>query len=343
MKRLYNRTFAMTALSVSALLLVSACGNELDEENEAAGTNDEANNAEEAEGNGNADNADAESEGFPVTVTDSAGEEVTIDEEPEAIASLLPSSTEILYDLGVGDKLVGVSEFCNYPQEAAEIETIGAQEIDAERILSLEPDVLFIQNYHQDNYGDMIDEFNDAGIETLVVEGAGSFDEAYDAIETIGEATGTEDEAAETVADMQARMNELAEKADDEIGDEDMVDVWVEVAPSPDIFTVGQETFMHEMLETINAQNAAEEHEGWVDLTEEEMVSLDPDVIITTYGSYVEDPVEEVTSRDGWESIPAVENERIYSVDEDVVSRPGPRLVEGAEALAEKIYPDVFE
>ncbi|NJP39139.1 ABC transporter substrate-binding protein [Alkalicoccus luteus] len=350
----------MTApLLLSAALIISACGTEGNNENGNTNTdNQEANEntadsneveeEEEAATNSENDEADEGNENnetageFPVTITDNAGNEVTIDEEPETIVTLQPSDTEILFEIGAGDRLVGVSEYCNYPEEALEIENVGAQDMDVERILSLEPDMALVSDYHASSHDDILEQFRDAGIDVVVVRNAESFEGTYDTIETLGMLTGTEENAEELIAEMESGMEELAELGET-IDEEERKRVWVEVAPSPDIFTTGTGTFMHEMLETIGAENAAEEHEGWVNLTEEEIVSLEPDTIVTTYGYYVEDPQEEVMNRDGWADVPAVENEDVHDVQSDIVTRSGPRLVEGTRAVAEAVYPDVFE
>ncbi|MCE7791604.1 ABC transporter substrate-binding protein [Salipaludibacillus sp. CUR1] len=346
MENVLKKWGKLTAGLAMAAALLTACGNE---ENNAGNEQNDGNNAvqnnaeENAAGNENANEAGEGNEnGFPVTLTDSTGNEVTIDEEPETLVSLLPSNTEILFELGAGDRLIGVSEYCNYPEETADIDNVGAQDMDPELILSLDPDVAFVQAYHEENHADILNQYEEAGIDVIVVEGGNSFEEVYETIQMIGEATGTDDRAEEIVGDMEERLEEIKDQAAD-IPEEDQKKVWVEVAPSPDIFTTGQGTFMHEMLEAINAVNAAEEEEGWVNLNEEEIVMLNPDVIITTYGYYVDDPQQEVLSRDGWTEVPAVQNERIHDVDNDTVTRPGPRLIEGVETLAELVYPDVFE
>src|SRR5699024_2892870 len=100
-------------------------------------------------------------------------------------------------------------------------------------------------------------------------------------------------------------------------------------------------TFEQEILSLINAENVVEE-DGWVMINEEEVVDMNPDVIIVTY-DYTDDPVGEVLARDAWQDITAVKDERVIQVDTDVVSRPGPRLVEGAETLAKAIYPEIFD
>ena len=101
---------------------------------------------------------------------------------------------------------------------------------------------------------------------------------------------------------------------------------------------------MHEMLESIQATNAAEDQEGWVKLTEEEIVQLNPDVIITTYGYYVDNPkAEQVLAREGWAEVTSCKKGQVFDVDSDTVTSPGPRLIEGVETLAELIYPEIFE
>ncbi|AOM83821.1 ABC transporter substrate-binding protein [Salisediminibacterium beveridgei] len=336
----------MISLAATALIF-SACSNNEEDPDGNNVNNDNSNNQAANENetdyeNGTDNNAETAADDFPVTITDDSGRDITLEEEPETLASLLPSTTEILFAIDAGDGLIGRSQNDNYPMEELEdIDIIGGMEIDAEMIISLEPDLLFIQDYHFFEYEDMLAEFEEAGIQYLVIEGIESFEATYDSIELIGEAVGRIDEATALTSEMQEEVAKLREQAE-AVSEEDRQLVWTEVSPSPDIFTTGTGTFFHEMLEIINADNAAADHDGWVQLSEEEMVALTPDVIITTYGYYVEDAFDEVAERDGWQDIPAVENGEIHDIDNDTVSRPGPRLVEGVRQLGELIYPDVF-
>jgi iron complex transport system substrate-binding protein len=279
-------------------------------------------------------------EQFPLTITDDANREVRIDSEPEKIVSIQASNTEIAFALGLGDKMIGVSDYDNYPAEALEIQKVGAQDINAELVLTLLPDLALVTDYHYKTHPETLQQFEDAGIAVIVVGSATSFADVYSNIEMIGKATGTETEANKIITDMQQRLDKVKEKAAESITDKKKV--WVEVSPAPDIFTTGTNTFMHEMLQVLQAVNAAEKHEGWVKLTEEEIVQLMPEVIITTYGYYVEKPRDQVLARAGWSEVPAVKNEQVFDVDNDTVTRPGPRLIEGVETLAKLIYPEVF-
>jgi iron complex transport system substrate-binding protein len=279
-------------------------------------------------------------ESFPITITDDANQEVTIEEEPKTIVSIQASHTEIAFALGLGDKIIGVSDYDNYPKEALEKEKVGGQDINAELVLSLLPDMALVTDYHYKTHPDVLQKFEEAGIDVIVVGGATSFEDAYSHIEMIGAATGRKTEAEEIVTDMKERLQAIKDKAS---AIKDKKKVWVEVSPAPDIFTTGKNTFMHEMLESIQATNAAEDQDGWVKMTEEEIVKLNPDVIVTTYGFRVDDPKSGVLNREGWTEVPAVKSKTVFDVDSDTVTRPGPRLIEGVETLAELIYPEIFK
>jgi iron complex transport system substrate-binding protein len=312
------------------LVVLSGCG-------DAAENNDTDTNQDESPEQ-TEQSTEEEAAAFPVTVEDASGEEVTIEEEAEAIVSLIPSNTEIAFALGLDERIVGVSEHDNYPEEALEKETIGGLELNVEMILSLEPDLVLA---HPTNPPEGIDQITDSGITVLTVNDATNFEQVYESIEMIATATGTEAEGEEIITSMQDDFSAIEEKAS-EIPEEDKKKVFIEISPEPEIFTSGNNTFENEILETINAQNIAEDQEGWVELSEEAIVEQNPDVIILSY-DFVEDPVGEVLDRNAWQDTEAVKNEQVIQVDTDILSRPGPRLTEGAETLAKAIYPDVFE
>lgn len=322
-------------------IVVGCSTEEVQQENTQDGevSNEEITNEEEKSEEEDSNEGLGEQQ-FPVTVTDDAGRDITIEEKPETIVSLQPSTTEISFALGLGDKIIGVSDFCNYPAEVLDIEKVGAQDMNVELILTQLPDLALVQSYHYQNYPDILNQFVEAGINVVVVGSASSFADVYQTFELIGSVTGATLQAEEIITDMQERLAAIKEKAE---AVTEKKKVWVEVSPAPDIFTTGKGTFMHEMLESIQAINAAGEQEGWVKLTEEEIVQLNPDVIITTYGYYVESPKDGVLGRDGWAEVSAIKNELVFDVENDTVVRPGPRLIEGVETLAEFIYPEIFK
>lgn len=283
----------------------------------------------------------AVNQGFPLSLQDAVGNKVTIEQKPEKIVSLIPSNTEAVFALGSGEKVIGVSENDNYPEETKDIQKIGGMEIDTEMILALQPDIVLAhESAHNSKEG--IQQLKDAGIPVLIVNDAKSFKEVYMSIEMIGTAIGELDKAKEIVKTMQNKLEKIKEKAK-AIKSEDRKSVFVEVSPSPEIYTTGKNTFMDEMLDIISADNVAGELDGWVKLDEESMIAANPDVIITTYGYYTGDPVKEVTGRNGWADIQAVKNGEVFDVHSDIVTRSGPRLIEGVEELAKSVYPNVFK
>lgn len=314
----------MKKFSYLAFLLILAIGVVV-----GCSSNDSSNETTEK----NEETSEAE---FPVTVTDATGNELTFDEKAEEIVSVLPSNTEIAFALGLDDEIVGVTELDNYPKEAAEKETVGNFQINVEKVISLEPDVVLADESVDEA---ALDQIRDAGVQVLVVKTATDFEEVYDAIHLIAEVTDTTEKADEIEANMKEKLTSLEEKVA-EI--EEPKSVYVEISPSPETYTAGKNTFINTILEKINAKNNAGDLEGWPKVNEEAVLEMNPDVILTTYGSYVDDPVTEITDRKAWSDITAVKNEEIYDVNEDLVSRPGPRLVEGAEQLAKAIYPDLF-
>ncbi|MDF1508590.1 ABC transporter substrate-binding protein [Robertmurraya sp. DFI.2.37] len=297
----------------------------------------EENNAVE-ETEGSAENVNEEA--FPVTITDAIGEEVVIESKPEKIVSLIPSNTEIAFALGLGNEIVGVSEHDNFPEEVYEKEIIGGMEMNVEKIISLEPNLVLAHASNAHNSTEGLQQLRDAGIKVLVVNDAATINEIYESIEMIGTATGEQEKAEEIVNDMKTKIAEIEEKAAEITETKSVI---VEVNPAPDIFVVGKNTFMDEMLTLIHAENGAGDLEGWVNLDEEAVIERNPDVMITTYGYYTENAVDLLLSREGWQDVAAVKNKQVYDVHSDLVTRSGPRLAEGLEELAKAIYPEVFE
>lgn len=285
---------------------------------------------------------ETEAAAFPMDVKDALDNEVTIEAEPTKIVSLIPSNTEIAFALGLGDKMVGVSDFDNYPEEVNEIEKIGGMEFNVEKVVSLQPDLVLAHESSAATSQEALQQLKDAGIAVFVVSDANSIEASYKAMEQIGTITGADEKTTEVIEDMKQSFADLKEKAAT-ISDSDRKTVFVEVSPAPDIFTSGNNTFMQDLLTVINADNAAVEHDGWVQLDPEAIVALNPDVILTTYGDFEDNPIEGVLKRDGWGEVTAVKEEQVYDVNTDIVSRPGPRLVEGAKEIAKVVYPEVFK
>ncbi|MGP7819103.1 ABC transporter substrate-binding protein [Niallia sp. 01092] len=319
MKKLYTYIFAL----LLAVGVLAGCG-------------------ETKKGDNAADTKKTDAVSFPVTIKDALDEEVVVDKKPEKIVSLIPSNTEIAFALGLGKEMVGVSNYDNYPPETAKIEKIGDSNFNVEKIISLKPDVVLAHASGAHNSKEGLQQLRDAGIDVIVVNDAANFEGVYDSIAMIGKATGETQAAEKVIAEMKNKIAEIKNKAA-KIADKDKKSIYIEISGEPSIYTTGKNTFMQEMLDTINAKNVVTE-EGWIQVDQEEIIKANPDVIITTYGIYAtENPAETISKRKGWQDITAVKNKSVADVDSDTVTRSGPRLVKGVEEFAKAVYPDVFK
>ncbi|MDP4157305.1 MAG: ABC transporter substrate-binding protein, partial [Bacillota bacterium] len=252
----------------------------------------------------------------------------------------MPSNTEIAYALGLEKKIVGVSDYDNYPKDTLKKEKIGGQQFNTEKIIGLKPNLVLAHASSASIAKDALKQLRDAGIPVLVIANATNFEQVYNSIGMVGKATGTTKQADEVVKGMKDKLAVIKEKA---ASIKDKKKVYMEVAPAPDIYTTGKNTFMNEMLTAINADNVAGDQQGWIKVDQESIIQKNPDIIITTYGYYVKNPAEQVLTRKGWENVNAVKNKQVIDVNSDLVDRPGPRVVEGVEALAKAVYPEVFK
>ena len=269
---------------------------------------------------------------FPVTVTDDAGREVTVDARPERIVSLAPANTEIVYALGLLDALVGVTTFDDYPPEVADIEKIGDFVTpNLEAIAAAEADLVLATTGVQ---ADLIEQLEAAGAVVVAVDPQ-TMEDLYAAIQMVGDVLGEPAVAQDLVAQMQAEV----ERIQSIVADEDLVTCFVEIAQDP-LFTVGEGTLIHDLVELAGGQNVVMEP-GYVAYSVEQLLEDDPTVYLATLGS-MSDP-STLAERPGFDALSSVSNERVAVLTDNLVSRPGPRVVEGLEEIARALHPDLFE
>ncbi len=294
------------------------------------GTTDEAKNGDTSK-----EEKTAES-GYKVT--DDRGVEVTFDVIPKTIVSLQPSNTEILFALGVGDKIVGATEYDTYPAEAQNIERVSdSSTFNSERIVSLNPDVVIA--YSANGKDDALKGLEDAGVKVFVIKSAASFEDVYGDIEQIATVMGVEDKGEQLNEDIKAKIADVQAKVKDV---EKQKNVYLEISPKPDIYTTAAGTFQQEILNAANVNNVFGDQVGWVKVSEEEVIAKNPEVVLTTV-NHVEDSAAEIIARNGWNTITAIQNKAVFYVDADISSRPGPRIGEAVELVAKAVYPELFQ
>jgi len=268
---------------------------------------------------------------FPVTLVDDDGVDVTISAEPQRIVTFAPSMTEIVYALGLGDRLVGVSgPFDDYPPEAAQVEQIGGAgdfgvDPNVERVVALEPD-LFLTISGGDAWKA---ELRDLGVPVVTLN-ATDFDDLLNDIGTVGTLTGASAEARALVDGMAARAETVAAQATERVS------CFFEVYYPP-LTTVGPNTFLYDLLERAGCDPVtAAAKSDYPEWSVEDLVASSPQVYLVTPES-AKSPAA-IAKRPGFDGIAAVATGNVVLVDGDLVTRPGPRVVDGLEQLAAALH-----
>jgi len=271
-----------------------------------------------------------------IKVTDMAGHEITLDKPAEKVVALTPSDCEILYAIGAGDKLVGRGEYCDYPAEVQNVPSVqSGKNTNIEEILALAPQVLIMSTMSQTE--EQVAQLEKAGVR-VVVSDAHDIEGVYEAIRLIGVVMGKNDEAEKLVTDMKASFADLAEKAG---SSEEKKSVYFEVSPLQyGLWTAGEGTFMDEVTNLLGLKNCFSDVKAWGEISEEQVLERNPDYIVTITMYFGEGPrpEEEIMARKGWENVTAVKNKTILLLPNNELSRPGPRLVDGARLLFEFVY-----
>jgi iron complex transport system substrate-binding protein len=271
-----------------------------------------------------------------ITRTDDDGVTVTLARSPERIVTWAPSSTEILFALGIGDRVVGVSgPFDDYPPAANGIEEVagaGGVEPNVEAVVGLEPDLVLNGFLGGDEWKTRL---RDVGVEVFSIY-ATDFEDAVEDIETVGALTGTEPRAASVAAGMRTAADDIRAA----VATENRVTCFFEVG-YPDLYTVGPQDFPFDLLEIAGCDPVTEGAEGpYPQWSVERLVQDDPDVYILTTEAGTS--AQDVARRPGFERLSAVTSGRVLLIDSDLITRPGPRLVDGLRTLAEGLHPGAF-
>ena len=272
---------------------------------------------------------DEQPESKAVTVTDMTGHEVTLDEPATRIVALTPSDCEILYAIGAGDTIVGRGKYCDYPAEVQEITAVeSGADTNLEQIIALQPQLLIMSTMAQTD--EQVQQLEAAGIRVAVSD-AQDIAGVYTAIEMIGELVGKQDEAAQLIDSMKQTFDAVSENAGD-----GTKSIYFEVSPLEyGLWTAGSGTFMDEIATMLGLKNCFADVEGWAQISEEQVLERNPDYIVTISMYYGEGPTpeEEIMARPGWENVTAVKDQKILNLPDNELSRPGPRLADGAQAL----------
>ena len=274
---------------------------------------------------------------FPVEVTDFLGRRVRVPQRPQRIVSLSPRNTELLFAIAADERVVGVTTYCNYPPQAAELAKVGGfstSSLSVETIVSLEPDLIVAAD---DIQRPVIDDLERLGYPVLSLD-AESLDALLEEIAILGRVTECSAAAERLIRGMQDRVAHF-ERAVAQIPREDRVTVYFEIWDQP-LTAAGPASFIGEVIQLAGGINLLDDPEArYVPIGHEFVLHGDPDFILIPDDSV---SIDQVRGRLGWNRLQAVKNSRVQAVNSDLVSRCGPRLIQALEEMAAVLYPDRF-
>ncbi len=267
-----------------------------------------------------------------VTVTDTYGVSVEIPAQPERIVSLAPSNTEILFALGLGGKVAGVTDYCNYPAETAEIAKVGGYStVNVERVVALNPDVVFASD---GNSKEVVEHLKTLGLAVVAVKNAESIADTYADIRLIGTAAGVPEAAEVLVGNISRQIASVAEQAAGLSRPKVVHMVWHDP-----IMVSAANTFQDEMITAAGGVNAFANESGWATIQLERFLTVNPEVIVVSGQHGSGDVSRDAVLQDPrFSSVSAVKNNRIVVMDADILGRAGPRIGDGIAQMASEIH-----
>ena len=272
---------------------------------------------------------------------DRGGFAITLPDEISTIISIGPSNTEVLVELGVGDKIVSTDRFSDNVLGIAEgISVLDMMSLDAEFIIELNPDIIFITGMtrvHGDD--DPLRLVSDVGIAVIYMPSSVSIDAIIEDIRFMASVMDAHDAGEAIISYMQAEIDAIQEIASTITTTRT---VYFEISPAPHLWTLGTGTFINEMIELVGAVNIFADKYSWVSVADEVLLETNPDVIITSV-NFMDDPVSEIMNRPGWNTITAVQNGDVFQVSTDYTNRPSHNIIRGLRQIATAVYPEYFQ
>jgi len=277
-------------------------------------------------------------EPLPGTFVDDLGRTVNIEKVPQRIVSLAPSNTEILYALGLEDKLVGVTEYCNYPEAAKAKPKIGGfATVDIERVVGLEPDLVLATSIHE---GTVIPALEEVGL-TVLALAPKTLDGVLANIILVGEITGKSQEATRLVTSLEERIKTVTDKTR-AMAERPRI---LYLTWHDPLWTTGSGTLEDDLINKAGGENIAHDLTGHKTIDLETVIQRNPQVIVVNsgHGEAKDLPYHYVKNEPRLGVTEAVMAGRVYQIDADIINRPTPRMVDALEQLAKFIHPELFE
>ncbi len=276
---------------------------------------------------------------FPVIIIDDLGDKVVVAEEPARIISLAPSLTEMLFFLGLGDKVVGVTSFADYPEEAVHKEKIGTiTDPNLEKIVTLQPDLIIAASINKKETVQQLKRIGltVAGFDPITV------DDIFLSLKKLGKITGQNQIASQLITDMYFTIDRIKELVDQKVAEEGRPKVFYEIWSDP-LYTAGANNFIDDVITLAGGDNIGRKAKGaWPQYSLEKLLLENPDVYVSSPHSATHlVTVDEVKNRTNYAQLKAVKNNRIYIIDPNIINRPSPRIVLGLKEFVQAIFPEL--
>jgi iron complex transport system substrate-binding protein len=271
---------------------------------------------------------------------DRSGKEIKLPEKASKVVSLVPSTTQVIEDLGKKEDLIAVdTQSSSMIKGVDKLPQLDMMSVDAEKLIALKPEIVYINDINVAGSESVWQQVADAGITVVNIPTSSSIKDIQLDVQFIADSLAEHEKGEQLVKDMQTEIDQVAK-----IGKtiKDKKSVLFEVAALPEIYSFGSDTFLNEMIEIVGAKNVLADQKGWLPVTEEAAIASKPDVILTNV-NYTEDPVKEILSHQNWENVPAIQNKAVYAIDNMSSSLPNNHITKALKEMAKAIYPEEYK
>ncbi len=326
----------LLALVLMLALAISVVGCSAPAEETVSSTPDETSSSVPTEPESEAPESPVED--TATTVTDRAGNIIEVKDSYTKIVSYAPSITEKLVDLGYAGNIVAVTAYDMAQGLPEDVLVFDMMNPDLEQITALEPDLILTTNITAAGGEDPFTVLRDSGTTIATFPTANSISEIAQDIEVLGTLLSAESAAEAMLLDMTSAIAMYQEKSA-EISEKKTV--YFEIAAAPDMYSTGSGTFLNEIIEIVGGVNALGDQNSWIGVGEEQILTANPDVIFTNV-TYIENAVDEILARNGWDVVTAVANGDVYYIDNSASSLPNHNIVKAMDEMAKRLYPEVY-
>lgn len=273
------------------------------------------------------------------STVDPSGAEITVPKEINSIVVLAPSIAETVIALGDGDKIVAYDVSSvglkGLPADKPVLDLVNP---DMEQLVSLNPDLLLVSNLSLYDAENPYQQLIDLGVCVACIPSSDSIEDIQSDVQFIADVLGKSKEGEELIRQMQAEIDSISEIAQTIT---EKKRVYFEISAAPYMYSFGNGVFLNEMIELIGAENILADQEGWLSVGEESVVAANPDMILTNV-NYIDNPVQEIMDRSGWDALTAVQNGDVYYIDNMASSLPNQNIVKALKQMAEAVYPEYY-